>query len=326
MYMRVIATVVILILLVLALMACDSTITPGPGRPFAYPDFIPSSLPGNNQEAEYAAAQATLNSGQSGMMELSHQATMVSLNMEQAANAAAQVKLDDYQRQLMELSIQGTKVSQNMAQAAATQQFITEQTQMAWNATSTAQSQAATATYSAYIFNITQTAHIQAILDVQATQTAQAKATQTAYSLTATPRAAIQADIVRARNEAERRVLWEEIVVTPLKVILLTLVVLLLIVGGVRAYQRLMPILELRLRTISRFDRSPWLLVDGTIEDPDPHYRPLTQGGSLQAYNPQISSDQAVRVEIISPSEPSITNWITEAEQKLRTEGRTAQL
>jgi hypothetical protein len=323
---RVIATVVVLILLVLALMACESTISPGPGTPFAYPEFTPSPLSSNNQEAEYAAAQATLNSGQSGMMELSHQATVVSLNMEQAANAAAQAKLDDYQRQLMELSIQGTIVSQNMAQAAATQQFITEQTQMAWNATATAQSQAATATYSAYIFNVTQTAQVQALLDVQATQTAQAKATQTAYSLTATPWAAIQADIVRTRNEAERRALWEEIVVTPLKVILFTLVVLLLIVGGVKAYQRLMPILELRLRTISRYDSNPWLLVDGMIEDSDPHYGPLTQGGPLQAYHPQISSDKAVQVEIISPSEPSVKNWIIEAEQKLRTEGRTAQL
>jgi hypothetical protein len=172
---------------------------------------------GSNQQAEYAAAQATLDSGQSDMMELSHQATVVSLNMEQAANAAAQAKLDDNQRQLMELSIQGTEISQNMAQAAATQQFITEQTQMAWNATATAQSQAATATYSAYMFNVTQTAQAQAILDVQATQTAEAKATRTAYSLTATPGAAIQADIVRARNEAERRALWGEFVVTPLK-------------------------------------------------------------------------------------------------------------
>ena len=137
-----------------------------------------------------------------------------------------------------------------MAQAAATQQFIIEQTQMVWNATATAQSQAATATYSAYILNVTQTAQAQAILDVQATQTAQANATLTAYSLTATPWAALQADIVRTRNEAERRAWWEEFVVTPLKVILITLVIVLLIVGGVMAYRRLMPVLELRLRTI----------------------------------------------------------------------------
>jgi hypothetical protein len=271
MYMRVFATVVIFILLVLALVACDSTITPGSGRPFAYPDFTPSPLPGNKQDAEYASAQATLKSGQGGMAELSHQATMVSLNMEQSANAAAQAKLDDFQRQLMELSIQGTIVSQNMAQAAATQHYITEQTQVAWNATVSAQSQAATATYSAYMFSATQTAQAQSILNAQAKQTADAKATQTAYSLTATPWAAIQADIVRTRNEAERQDLWGEFVVTPLKVTLLTLVVILLIVGGVRAYQRLMPILDLRLRTISRKSDPALILTSGMIEDSDSH-------------------------------------------------------
>lgn len=40
-------------------------------------------------------------------MELSHQATVVSLNMAQAVDVAAQATLDHYQRQLMEVSIQG---------------------------------------------------------------------------------------------------------------------------------------------------------------------------------------------------------------------------
>ena len=120
---------------------------------------------------------------------------------------------------------------------------------MAWNATATAQSQAATAIIRLHTKR-PQTAQAQAMLDVQATQTAQANATQTAYSLTATPLAAIQAGIVE-HARIERRAWWEEFVVTPLKVILITLVVLLLIVGGVLAYRRLMPVLELRLRTIS---------------------------------------------------------------------------
>jgi len=93
-----------------------------------------------------------------------------------------------------------------------------------------------------------------------------------------------------------------------LKVILLTLVVLLLIVGGVMAYQRLMPVLELRLRTISRENDSPMLLVDGMFVDPDPSHL-------------RLPSDETPLVEIIGPSEPSISNWITEAEQKLRTDG-----
>ena len=186
---RRIATMLIFTFIALALLACGNVTQPLPG-------YIGTPQP------VYDAAQSTLDYGQSQMMELSYQATVVSLNMDQAANAAAQATLDYYQRQLMELSIRGTEVSQNMAQAAATQQFITEQTQMAWNATATAQSQAATATYSAYILNVTQTAQAQAMLDVQATHTAQANATLTAYSLTATPFAALQAEIVRTQDES----------------------------------------------------------------------------------------------------------------------------
>jgi len=319
---RRIATMMTLTLMVLALMACESATPVGPGWLYAYPTFTPSPLSGFNQEAAYVAAQATLAAGQGEMMELSHQATVVSLNMQLAANAAAQTTMDYNQRQLMELSIRGTQVSQNMAWAAATQQFITVQTQMAWNATATAQSQAVTATYSASILNITQTAQAQAILDVQATQTAQAYATLTAYPLTATPWAALQADILRIRNESRRRAWWGEFVVTPLKVILLTMVVLLLIVGGVMAYRRLMPALELRLRTISRDNDSPLLLVDGMTGDPDPPHRRLTRWVLLRQPNPpQHPSGETPQVEFIGPSEPSVTNWITEAEQKLRSDG-----
>ncbi len=313
----------------------------------------------------YVDAQSTLDYGQSQLQELSHQATVVGMDMAQAANAAEQATLDSSERQMMELAYQATAVSLNMAQAAATQQFIVEQTQMIWNATAdsqsqvataiysahslnvtqtaqvqaildlhaaetahalvitqqfdtdqtqvawiaeaTAQSQAATATYSAYSLNVTKTAQAQAIIDVQATQAAQANATQTAYSLTATPWTAFQAEIVRTRNEAERRALWGEFVVTPLKVILITLVVLLLIVGGVIAYLRLIPVLELRLRTIARYNKSPLLLMDGMIVETNP---------------PRLSSDGTPQVEIVDPSEPSITNWITEAEKELRSDDR----
>lgn len=329
MEMKRIIMVVALTLVVLLglLMACErrtnSLTTPsGSVAPFAYPTFTRSPLSGSNQEAAYAAAQATLAAGQNEMHDLSQQGTMVSQNMAQAANAAAQATLDTNQRRLMELSIQGTQISQNMAQAAATQQFIAEQTQMVWNATANAQSQAATATYSAYIFNVTQTAQAQAVLDVQITHVAQANATLTAYSLTATPWAAIQAEIVRAQNESDRRALWDEFIITPLRVILFTVVVVLLIVGGVLAYQRLMPLLELRLSTIARANDNPLLLMDGVIVDPDASRRRLTQQ-DLQLLNPPpFPSDGTPEVEIVSPSEPSVANWISEAEQKLRSAGR----
>ena len=229
-------------------------------------------MPGDYEspQAGYLDAQSTLDAGQNQMRELSHQATMVGLDLSQAANAAEQTTLDYNQRQMMELAYQATAVSLNIAQAAAAQRFLAEQTQMAWNATATtqslvatttaqsqaatttAQSQAATATSFAHILNATQTAQAGLIFDVQATYTAQAYATQAAYSLTATPWAAIQAGILRTQTEADRRAWWGAFVVTPLIIILSTLAVLLLIVGGVMAYQRLIPVLELRLRTIAR--------------------------------------------------------------------------
>ncbi len=303
---RRISVMLISALLILAAMACENTTPLEAAQPFGTPS------PYNQEalQAAYAAAQATLVSGQSEIMELSHQATLVSLNMDQAANAAEQATLDYNQRQLMELSIRATEISQNMARAAATQQLKIEQTRIARNATDSAQSQAATATYSAYILNVTETAQAKAMLDVQATQNA--------YSLTATPWAITQADITRTRNETERRAWWEEFVVTPLIVILLTLVVLLLIVGGVLVYQRLKPAPD----TTEREDESPLRLVDGMIVDSDPRPREMT-GGVLRQHNlTQHPSDETPQVEIIGPSEPSITNWITEAERKLRSDER----
>jgi len=305
---RRVATMLILTFIALALVACEN---------------MPTPVSGYNETPQfaYAAAQATLDYGQSQIEELDHQATVVGLDMAQAAQAAAQSTLDYIQRQLMELSIQATAVSLNMARAAATQQFVSEQTQAVGDAEATSQSQAATATYSAYILSVTQTAQALAILDVQRTRSAQARDTLRADSLTATPRAALQAEIVRTRNISNRRAWWGEFVVTPLTVILIILVVVLLIVGGVLAYQRLMPVLELRLRTIWQENDNPLLLMDGMIVDPAPPHRRLLQRGLHLLKPPRLPNDHTVQVEIVDPSEPSIINWITEAEQKLRSDG-----
>lgn len=286
-------TMLILLVMVVALSACVEIAQPLTGS---------VDIP----HPAYVAAQSTLDYGQNQMNELSHQATMVALDMVQAANVAEQVTLDYNQRQMMELAYQATAVSLNMTQAVATQQSITEQTQVAWNMTATAHSQAATATYSAYI--------------LYGIQTIEANATATAHSLTATPFAALQAEIVRARKESDRRALWDEFVVTPLKVSLFTLVVFLLIAGGVLAYRQLMPVLELRLRTITREDNRPYVLVDGMITDVNSQ-KNLSSQRRLHLLDHPHPGDDAMQVEIIDPSEPSITNWITEAEQKLRSDG-----
>lgn len=351
---RLVAAIVALAILVL--LACVSSTPPAPGTfSYEYATFTPSPWSGSNQEAAYAAAQATLTAGENRAMGLSHQATVVSLNMEQAAAISAQATIDYDQRQLMELSIQATEVSLNMARAAATQQFIREQAQLAQNATAAVQSQAATATAQSqaataiahnqavaatatahsqavavtataatYILQVTQTAQAQAILVRHAAETAQVRATQTAYPLTATPAAATQAYLVRTREGRERRALWEEFVVTPVKAVLTTLVIVLLIVGGVLAFRRFMPALEYRLRNPRRSGNAiPLSLPDGTIVDLVPYDRGLEMREPVLLGLPQLVSDDTPQVEIIDPSEPSIINWVAEAERKLGTQGRT---
>jgi hypothetical protein len=318
---RLVAAIVIFLLMIVALVACNSIFAPTPTRPSgAYPSFTPSPLSGDNPEAAYANAQSTLAAGQSKMNDLSNQATAVSLEIDQAANAAAQTTLEYNQSRLMELSIQSTEVSLSMERAAATQQFISQQTQMVWDATASAQSQAATATYTAYLFIVTQTAQAQQILDVQATQNAQIRANAAVYSLTATPWAAMQAEIVRTRQAGERAALWQEFFITPLRVILVMLVIVLLIAGGIIAFQRLMPVLEIGLRNLLHADHNHLLLASGMVIDADsPRF--LTQQGFSLLKKPGLTSAAMPQVEIIGPLEPSIINWISEAEQKLHAEG-----
>lgn len=340
---RRITTMLIFTFMALALLACGSINPPVPGTPLARPTFTPSPLPVNVQETEYAAAQATQASGQSELKELSRQATVVSQNMTQAAatqqfitnqtqmvwNVTATVQSQDATAAAQNQGATATSQSQDATTIAQNQgATLVAQNQGATlvaqdqGATATAQSQDATATESAYIRNLTQTVQVQAMLDVQGTHTAQINATQAAYSLTATPWAALQAGIVQTRNESNRRSWWGEFVTTPLKVILITLVVLLFIVGAVMAYRRLMPVLDLRLRAIWRDNDSPLLLVDGTIVDHDAPHRQATHWVLRQPEEPQFPSYEIPPVEIIDSSDPSIAPWITETEQKLRTDGR----
>jgi hypothetical protein len=126
---RRISMMLIFCLLILTSMACESTTPLVSVQPFGTPSpfwtpapfWTPSPYSQVALQAEYAAAQSTLDYGQSQMKELSHQATVASLNMAQAANAAKQATLDYNQRQIMELAYQINAISQNMAQAAATQ-------------------------------------------------------------------------------------------------------------------------------------------------------------------------------------------------------------
>jgi hypothetical protein len=337
------ATILMFTILVPALMACESFITPVPRTPVTRPTSTLSPLSGNIQETEYAAAQATLASGQSQISEINRQATLVSLNMAQAAatqrfiarqtqtvlDATATVQSQDAtaaaQNQGATATAQSqdaTAVAQNQgATATAQSQDATAVTQNQ-DATATAQSRDATATDSAYIRNVTQTVQAQVVLDVQGTHTALTNATQAAYSLTATPWAAIQADIVRTRNDTQRRSWWGEFVTTPLRIILAIMLVIGLIVGGVMVYRRLMPVLELYARTIWRDNSNPLLLVGRKIADPNtPHHR-FTHWVLRQTNLAPAPIYETPQVEIIEPFESPVALWIEETEQKLRTDGR----
>lgn len=311
---RMVVLLILITLLTLILASCLS----GPWVMDVYPTYTPAPfytpLPffDIKQEAEYAGSQATLAAGQNEIADLAYQATLVSLDMAQAAKLAAQTTLDYNQRRLMELSIQGTAVSQNMAQAAATQQFFADHTQAIWNATAAAQSQASTATYDAYNLHVTQTAQVQSLLDVQSTQVAQSSADKRAYELTTTPWAAAQAEIAQINDESARQSWWKDFVFTPLRAILFTTIILLVILGGAVAYWRLMPVLELHLRTLTYTNNNPVVLLEGTSVDAA-SYTPQSQ--LLNEINPTV--------EVVGPTEPSVVNWITEAEQKLRANGGT---
>ena len=350
------AIMLICSLMVMALIACDGGTSPNTPIYITTPQPAYSAAQAtqtfgqsqiralNNQAAADVAAQATLDFGQNQMNELNNQATAVGLAMAQAADAAAQSTLDVNQSRMRELSSQSTAVSQNMAQAAATQKYIRRQTRLSLDATATAQSiaamatslsiaatataqsSAATATYSAYVFNVTQTAQIQAYFDNQSTQNAQVLANQRAYALTATPMAAILSSYIRTQDRADQRAFWQDFIVTPLNLVLSTLVILLLILGCVLAYRQLMPVLELRLRTISRgYGNSSLILLDGIIRDPNPPHSRFIPFIPGRANLSRIASNGTAQVEIIGPFDPSVAGWIAEAEQKLRDQGDDTQ-
>ncbi|HUF39636.1 MAG TPA: hypothetical protein VMN57_14020 [Anaerolineales bacterium] len=216
------------------------------------------------------------------------------------SNTHAQSTLDRGRNELDELAHEGTAVSIEMAKAAATQQAIQEETRLASNAeafainqAATDQSLAAAATESAYYLIVTQTAQAQAILDAQAAQTAQANATGTAFSLTATPLAALQADLARRQEETDRVARWETYFVAPMKVALWFVAGFLVIGGAFLAYR--------------------WLMLS-----PIPVLQPIKQRALklIQPVRPRKAG--TLRVEIVGPSDPSVVNWIAEAEKELR--------
>lgn len=163
-----------------------------------------------------------------------------------AGQAVPQATLAAGQVQLMDLAARSTQIVLDLRAAEATDTFFSRATQsaQAWQATATRQAADAQATT---------IAQIEATQAAQTTATAQVMATQTAWPMTATPLAATQAAIILQAVETERKAYWDQFVI-PLRVILptvlFTVVLVLLIVGGVAIYRRMAPVWEMRSRTI----------------------------------------------------------------------------
>ena len=291
--------------------------------PSTIPEYSTATITLGSPNSDYFSAQATIDSGQSQLLDLSYKATQVSLDLAQAANAAAQLTQEFIQRQKLDLDYQSTIVSRDIAQAAATQQFIIQQTQIAMDATAVAQSNAATAAQSAYLVSVSQTAQAQEILNARAAQTNQAVAAMTAYPMTATPFAMTQAALLMQQYDREQQS-FKERVVAPLLPFLIILVLFLFILLAILVFFRIIPMpWSRRLRIAAGNDHSlPVTTVDGVLADHDPGFDPSISYDLASLNPPELSGQKTVYVEIVNPAEPPFAHWIDEVEHQLDDEKR----
>lgn len=205
------------------------------------------------------------------------------------ATAAAQSAL------VLEATLEGGK-------AQATQTAQAGQAQ----ATATAQALEIQGTATAQAYQATATAQA---LQVQATGTAAVIQTATAWPITATPLAATQAAIVRQAEETRRRAQLEAVTI-PLQALFWPVfwgvVLVLLALALVLAYRRLMPVLELRLRTFHRGGNdAPIFVFPGLLIDPDKQFGPglvLTQNGATStghAPTPALQAETTARDQAV---------------------------
>ncbi len=333
------------------LMGCASISTtsieqsPTPGRGAFAPVLIESPNPAS------VLAQATIDSGQSQLLELSRKSTELSHNMAQGENSSAlatqaynkRQKLDlDNQATSISLAItqaavtqeslaqqtkinldyQATKVNLAMDQAASTQAFLAQQTKLAGDADAAAQSDAAAATQLAYQVAVTQTAQAQGMLDDHARQTAQAAAALTAYPMTATPLAAIKAALLMQEYDREQQSFVDRVVVplVPFLAILDLLLFTALIIVGYRRFMS-MPLPNRLRAALGNVNPRPINVIDVMGADPDLR-RPLLVPSVQTPANPPRQPGEAVgHVEIVDATEPPVAHWIAEVEQQLAPEG-----
>ncbi len=155
--------------------------------------------------------------------------------------------------ELRALAIRSTALALDLAQAAATETAYVQHTDQAQAATKTARAEHRTATHQVILATATAQAiqtHTAAQTQVaQITQTAQVARSATAWPQTATPLAATQAAIVAGAIQTERRLYWSQYVV-PFWIFIGAVVLVLILAAVGYTYKRLLPVLELRARTI----------------------------------------------------------------------------
>jgi hypothetical protein len=155
----------------------------------------------------------------------------------QATIAAAQAAKAEADLAQAFLLVTQTAASMAQTAAAGTEQSFTRQTEQSIALTATERSAQTTAT-----------AQAEATLAGQSTATAAVIQTAAAWPLTATPLAATQVAIVAQAQETERRAYWQQFVI-PFWVFIGAICLTTFLILVVLTYQRLIPTIELWLRT-----------------------------------------------------------------------------
>jgi hypothetical protein len=210
------ATVFVIVGALLTLLVACASVEPGTNTIAGHDAPTATASP----RPEYLAAQKTLAAGQAEAQNLANQAAAVALEITQASATEAYF----------------TRQTQVAAEA---------QTQAAISAQQTQASDSMTATQAAINAQSTQAAHI--------TQTADAILTMTTWPMTATPLAGTQAAVVIEVEKAERRAYWSQFV-APFWAFIGVVMVVLVIAAIGYTFWRLLPALELRLRTFEGKD------------------------------------------------------------------------
>ncbi|MBT6811091.1 MAG: hypothetical protein HOA53_00380 [Anaerolineae bacterium] len=144
---------------------------------------------------------------------------------------AGQAISSDIGLTLSSLAVQQIEVDMALTQAAFTQQIQAQQTTTAQANNATAQAMMASTSAA------------------ESTATHQAIVSATAWPQTATPLAATEIAIIAEAANVERRLYWATFI-SPFLLFLSAIVLIAIIVGVVVAFRRLLPVWELRARTI----------------------------------------------------------------------------